>query len=99
MRCIHSFVTAVFCVFALSVHAAQGPVLNYTFNEGSGTTTADVSGNGRLTFDYTPFIGKWIQVALVSSGSGGTYVELGPDSATVDYIELAELDLYREYRQ
>ena len=31
------------------------------------------SGNGRLTFDYTPYIGKWTHVTLVSSGSGGTY--------------------------
>src|SRR5579862_4024442 len=152
----------------LSLSAAQGPVINYTFSEGSGTTTADVTGNGnsgtlvngpvwtsgpsggggglqfngvntyvsdanfnwtggavtiafwnfvpaapaasghwtffvgnnttnrmgaicpdsdsniywdygnpsgtgRLTFNYTPFIGKWTHVTLVSSGSGGTY--------------------------
>ena len=67
----------------------------------------DPSGSGRLELDFTPYFDKWVQVALISGGNGGTFkgiyvngalvasdtISDGPDQA------LASFDIGRGFAQ
>jgi hypothetical protein len=50
----------------------------------------NIVGNGRITVDYTPYLGKWTHVALVSEGNGGSFRGIYLDGVLVASINSSD---------
>lgn len=50
----------------------------------------NIVGNGRITVDYTPYLGKWTHVALVSEGNNGSFRGIYLDGVLVASINSSD---------